>query len=212
METLPFIQWCLAHLNYFSVTVLMAIESTLLPMPSELVVPPAAYMAAADGRMNIVLVILFATLGANIGSIINYFLGVWVGRPVLLKFASSKLGRLCMLNEEKILKVEKFYRDKGAWSVFVGRLLPGVRHLISIPAGIAGMKFSTFLLYNTLGAALWNIVLAACGYALESVMPMSELFGAIVKYSHFFYLAVVIGLCVTLGIFFVRSRILKARA
>lgn len=192
MESIPFIQWCLENLNYWTVTLLMAIESTVLPMPSELVVPPAAYMAASNGTMNVILIVFFATLGADIGSVINYYFGLWAGRPMLYRFASSKIGRLLLLNEQKIAKVEKFYLEKGAWSVFVGRLLPGVRHLISIPAGMAKMKFSTFILYNTLGAAIWNIVLAVGGYALAAVVPMNQLFGMITRYSHYFYAFVIL--------------------
>lgn len=192
METIPFIQWCLENLNYWTVTLLMAIESTVLPLPSELVVPPASYMAASNGSMNVVLIVIFATIGADIGSIINYFFGLWAGRPMLYRFASSKMGRLLLLSEEKIAKVEQFYLEKGAWSVFVGRLLPGVRHLISIPAGMARMKFSTFIIYNTLGAALWNIVLAVGGYALAAVVPMDQLFSVITEYSHYFYALVIL--------------------
>ena len=99
MESLAFIQWCLDHLNYWTITLLMAIESSFIPFPSEIVVPPAAYKAAA-GELNIYLVVLFATLGANIGALVNYYLAMWIGRPLIYKFASSRIGHMCLIDEE----------------------------------------------------------------------------------------------------------------
>ena len=179
MESLAFIQWCLDHLNYWTITLLMAIESSFIPFPSEIVVPPAAYKAAA-GELNIYLVVLFATLGANIGALVNYYLAMWIGRPLIYKFASS---RMCLIDEASVMKAEKFFDDNGRISTFVGRLVPAVRQLISIPAGLARMKLSTFLLYTTLGAGLWNIILAVIGYYLESVVPQDQLMSKVAEYS-----------------------------
>ena len=183
MESISFIQWCLDNLNYWTITLLMTIESSFIPLPSELVIPPAAYKAAA-GELNIYLVILFGTIGADLGALINYSLAKWVGRPLVYKFANSRFGHMCLVNEEKVMQSERYFDKRGAISTFMGRLLPGVRHLISIPAGLVRMKLSTFLLYTTLGAGLWNIILAAIGYYLESVVPQDQLMGKVNEYSH----------------------------
>ena len=169
MESIAFyIQWCLDHLNYWTITLLMTIESSFIPFPSEIVVTPAAYKAA-EGDLNVILVVIFATLGANIGAIINYYLAYFVGRPIIYRFAGSRWGKLCLLDVEKIKKAEAYFDKHGAISTFVGRLLPAIRQLISIPAGLAKMKLSTFLLYTTLGAGIWNMILAAAGYYLSLI-------------------------------------------
>jgi membrane protein DedA with SNARE-associated domain len=183
MQTLAFIQWCIAHLNYWTITLLMAIESSFIPLPSEIVVPPAAYKAAATGDLNIFLIILFSTLGCDIGALVNYSLACWLGRPIVYKFANSKFGHFCMLNEQKVYKSENFFQHHGAISTFIGRLIPAVRHLISIPAGLSKMKLSTFIIFTTLGSLIWNSILAAGGYYLESVIPIDRLDGEIKKYS-----------------------------
>ena len=133
MESIGFIQWCLDNLNYWTITLLMAIESSVIPLPSELVVPPAAYKAAA-GELNIYLVVFFSTLGAVIGSVTNYFLAIFIGRPIVYRFANSRFGHMLMIDEAAVRKTEAFFDNNGAISIFTGRLIPGVRHLISIPA------------------------------------------------------------------------------
>ena len=184
MESVAFIQWCLDHLNYWTITLLMAIESSFIPFPSEVVVPPAAYRAAANQELNVYLVVLFATIGANIGALINYYIAKIVGRPLVYKFANSRFGHMCLIDEAKVEKAEKYFDDHGAISTFIGRLIPAIRQLISIPAGLAKMKLSTFLLFTTLGAGLWNSILAAIGYYLESVIPEDQLMGKVTDYSH----------------------------
>ena len=184
MESIGFIQWCLDHLNYWTITLLMAIESSVIPLPSELVVPPAAYKAAA-GELNIYLVVFFSTLGALIGSIINYFLAIFIGRPIVYKFANSRFGHMLMIDEAAVVKTEAFFDRNGAISIFTGRLIPGVRHLISIPAGLARMNFTKFVLYTTIGAALWNIILASIGYYLESFLPKDMLMAKVDEYSSY---------------------------
>ena len=169
MESAEFIQAILDNLNYFWITVLMAIESSFIPFPSELVVPPAAYMATIEGKMNIVWVVVFATLGADIGALVNYYLARWLGRPIVYRFAESRLGHMCLIDREKVERAETYFDKHGAVSTFVGRLLPAIRQLISIPAGLARMKLGPFLLYTTLGAGIWNCVLAAIGYYLSTV-------------------------------------------
>ena len=135
MESVAFIQWCLDHLNYWTITLLMAIESSFIPFPSEVVVPPAAWKAANNDNMNIYLVVLFATIGANIGALINYYLAKWLGRPIIYKFANSRFGHMCLIDEAKVQHAEEYFDKHGAVSTFVGRLIPAVRQLISIPAG-----------------------------------------------------------------------------
>lgn len=167
METL--IQFCLDHLNYWTVMLFMTIESSFIPFPSEAVVPPAAWKAAVTGDMNVVLVIVFATLGALIGAFINYYLAVWLGRPIVYKFANSRIGHMCLIDEAKVQKAEKYFDEHGAVSTFVGRLVPAVRQLISIPAGLARMSVGRFVLYTSLGAGVWNAILAALGYYMASI-------------------------------------------
>ena len=185
MESVAFIQWCLDHLNYWTITLLMAIESSFIPFPSEVVVPPAAYKAAGgNSELNVYLVVLFATIGANIGALINYTLAYYVGRPIVYKFANSRFGHMCLIDEAKVKHAEIYFDNHGALSTFIGRLIPAVRQLISIPAGLAKMKLTTFLLYTTLGAGIWNITLAAIGYSLQSVVPEDQLLETVSKYSH----------------------------
>ena len=196
MESVAFIQWCLDHLNYWTITLLMAIESSFIPFPSEVVVPPAAYKSAVSNEMNVFLVVLFATIGANIGALINYYLAKWLGRPIIYKFANSRIGHMCLIDEAKVQKAEQYFEERGALSTFVGRLIPAVRQLISIPAGLARMKIGTFLLYTTLGAGIWNAILAAIGYYLSTVPGIEteeQLLAKVTEYSHelgYFFIAV----------------------
>jgi membrane protein DedA with SNARE-associated domain len=169
MESVAFIEWCLEHLNYWTIMLLMTIESSFIPFPSEVVVPPAAYKAAVNDEMNIYLVVLFATIGANLGALINYYLAKWLGRPIVYKFANSRFGHMCLIDEEKVRRAEVYFDKHGVISTFIGRLIPGIRQLISIPAGLARMKLGSFLLYTTLGAGIWNSILAAIGYYLSTV-------------------------------------------
>lgn len=165
------ITWVLGNLNYWVVLLFMAIESSFIPFPSEVIVPPAAWLSLTGDQMNFVMVVIVATIGANIGALINYYLAKWLGRPVIYKFANSRLGHLCLLSEEKIVYAEEYFRKHGAASTFFGRLVPAVRQLISIPAGLSGMKLGPFLLFTTLGAGAWNLVLAAIGYAIYKAFP-----------------------------------------
>ena len=280
MESVAFIQWCLDHLNYWTITLLMAIESSFIPFPSEVVVPPAAYKAAGgNSDLNVFLVVIFATIGANIGAIINYYIAYFVGRPLVYKFANSRFGHMCLIDEAKVQNAEHYfdkhgalstfigrlipavrqlisipaglakigaiinyyiayfvgrplvykfansrfghmclideakvqnaehYFDKhGALSTFIGRLIPAVRQLISIPAGLAKMKLSTFLLYTTLGAGIWNAILAAIGYYLQSVVPEEQLLSTVTEYSH------ELGYCfIAIGVLIVGFLIYKGR-
>jgi membrane protein DedA with SNARE-associated domain len=190
----------------------MAIESSFIPFPSEVVVPPAAYKAAVSNELNVYLVVLFATIGANIGALINYLLSRWLGRPLIYKFANSRLGHICLIDEAKVQHAEEYFDKNGAISTFVGRLVPAVRQLISIPAGLARMKLSTFLLYTTLGAGVWNSVLAAIGYYLSTVPGIEteeQLLEQVNKYSH--ELGLIIAAVVVIVIAFVVYKGLKKK-
>jgi len=160
--------WYMANLNYFTVALLMAIESTFLPLPSEVVVPFAAYKAA-QGQLNVFGVVFFGTVGALCGSLINYFLAKYLGRPLVYKFADSGIGRLFLLSREKVEHAENYFVRNGKSSTFIGRLVPGIRHLISIPAGLAKMNLRDFILYTFVGAGIWNIILAIIGFYLYEI-------------------------------------------
>lgn len=189
------IAWYSAHMNYASIAGLMAIESSFIPFPSEVVIPPAAFVASDPASslcvsdtylINIGLIILVGTIGAMVGAIINYLLAMWLGRPIIYKFADSKLGHLCLLSSEKVQKAEDYFNDHGKVSTFVGRLIPAIRQLISIPAGLSKMHFGQFLLYTFLGAFIWNTILAALGYVANGQMDLIH------KYSHELSVAILI--------------------
>lgn len=165
------ILWLFDHLNYWTVTFFMAIESSFIPFPSEVVVPPAAWKTGSSTEMTFLGVVIFATIGANIGALINYYLAKFLGRPVIYSFARSRWGRYCLIDEAKVKYAEEYFVKNGAMSTFVGRLVPAVRQLISIPAGLSGMHVGKFLIYTTLGAGTWNFVLAGLGYLILKMFP-----------------------------------------
>ncbi|MGM9709900.1 MAG: DedA family protein [Prevotella sp.] len=199
----------LSNLNYGTVFFLMLLESTVIPVPSELVVSPAAYHAAA-GNLDVMLVILFATLGADAGATINYLAGYYLGRPIIYRFANSKWGKMCLLNQQKVEKSEKYFYDHGMVATITGRLLPGIRHLISIPAGLAKMKFWQFLLYTTIGAGVWNCILAALGWYLHSVVPEEQLNDKIMEYGEYIKFGI-IGIVAVAALWFGAKWYLKRR-
>ena len=182
------INFVLSNLNYWWVFVFMAVESSFIPFPSEVVVPPAAFLAMTpDSTLNILLVVLVATAGADLGALINYWLARWLGRPLVYRFADSSFGHICLIDRAKVEHAEAYFRDHGAASTFFGRLIPAVRQLISIPAGLSGMPMGKFLLYTTLGAGIWNSVLALLGWFIFKTFPVSstrEVADLAAKYSH----------------------------
>jgi membrane protein DedA with SNARE-associated domain len=180
-----FFQWFVENANYLFVFIFMTIESSFIPFPSEVVVPPAAYLACTGTDMNFGLVIVFATLGALTGAFINYYLALWIGRPIVYRFANSRFGHACLIDQAKVEKAEAYFEKKGAISTFVGRLIPAVRQLISIPAGLARMNIGAFALFTALGAGIWNIILAGLGYWLSLHVSREELFDAIEKYNSY---------------------------
>ena len=169
------IQWLvttIGALGYPGIFILMAMESSVVPIPSEIVMPPAGYLAQ-QGQMNMLVVILCGTAGSLIGAYANYYAAHYLGRPLIIKY-----GKYVWITEEKFAKVERFFKDHGEVSTFIGRLLPVVRHLISLPAGLAGMNHVKFSLYTLLGAGLWVTVLSYIGYFIGANREL------IMEYSH----------------------------
>lgn len=188
----------------------MLLESTVIPVPSEFVVSPAAYHAAA-GNLDVWLIILVATLGADLGASINYAAGHYLGRPIIYRFANSRWGHLCMLNQEKVEKSEKYFYNHGAVATLTGRLIPGIRHLISIPAGMSKMHYGYFILYTTIGAGTWNCILAALGWYLHSVVPESQLNDKIAEYAEYIKFVIILAVVIAVLYYVVRWYIQRQR-
>lgn len=198
-DAAEFFQWFVDNANYWFVFLFMVIESSFIPFPSEVVVPPAAYLAMQQGSsLNIYAVCIVATAGALCGSIINYYLAVWIGRPIVYAFADSRFGHMFLLNRDKVQNAENYFDRHGAISTFIGRLIPAVRQLISIPAGLARMNFSKFVIFTTAGALLWNIVLTLLGYMLSRFVPLDQLYSKVEEYNEYLtYIGIAIGgICV----------------
>lgn len=205
--------WYTTHMSHVSIMALMTIESSFIPFPSEVVIPPAAYVAGnpesvlcvtGNYLMDVFLIVLSGTVGAMLGAIINYLLSLWLGRLVIYKFADSKLGHLCLLDSNKVRKAEDYFNEHGNISTFIGRLIPAIRQLISIPAGLAKMPFGKFLLFTFLGAFLWNTVLAILGYVAHGQADLIN------QYSHELSIVLIALFCI--GIAYVAvKQILKLR-
>lgn len=184
-----FFNWFVQNANYWFVFIFMVIESSFIPFPSEVIVPPAAYLACrnvgAGADMNIWMVTLIATAGALVGAFINYYLALWIGRPVVYKFADSRFGHACLINREKVDKAEAYFDKHGAISTFIGRLIPAIRQLISIPAGISKMNVGQFALFTFLGALVWNAVLAGLGFWLSTTVDEQMLFDKVEEYNRY---------------------------
>ena len=193
-----FFDWFVNNASYLFVFIFMVIESSFIPFPSEVVVPPAAYLAMQRGDMNIFAVVLVATAGALVGALINYVLSLLIGRPIVYAFANSRFRHACLINQAKVEKAESYFDKHGAVSTFVGRLIPAVRQLISIPAGIARMNIWVFCLYTSLGALVWNAILAGLGWWLSLHVSLDELYAAVEKYNSYLSLGglILLVLCV----------------
>lgn len=202
-----FLSTLLDNLNYGTILFLMLLESTVIPVPSEFVVAPAAYHAAA-GNLDVFLVVLFATIGADLGASINYFVAFYLGRPIIYKFANSKWGKMCLLNQEKVEHSEKYFSDHGVIATLTGRLLPGIRHLISIPAGLSKMHYGKFLLYTTIGAGCWHSILAGLGWYLHTIVPEDQLHDKISEYAEYIKL-ILLALVAIAVIYFICKALLK---
>ncbi len=170
-----FIDWLLQTLlavGYPGIVALMAMESSILPVPSELVMPPAGYWAA-KGEMSFALALLSGVLGSIIGALANYYGARLIGRPLLQRY-----GKYVLLSEQNLERSERFFAQHGEISTFIGRLFPVIRHLISIPAGLHGMPLPKFILYTAVGAGLWCAILTWIGYFLgqhQGVLRSEEL-------------------------------------
>ena len=204
------LHWYDAHMNYWAVGGLMAVESSFVPFPSEVVIPPAVYVAAnPEGKsgMKIWLVVLFGTLGALLGALINYFLSRWLGRPIIYAFVDSKWGHMLQLSGEKMERAEKYFNEHGVVSTLVGRLIPVIRQLISIPAGLSKMNIWAFMLYTTLGALVWNCVLALLGWLAYLAADPTD----IERYSCLLSYVIIGVFVVAVGYFAVRYLLKKRR-
>lgn len=199
-DALDIINFVDTHSSYFLVFLLMTVESSFIPFPSEAVVPPAMYfLLGAAGAFNIwvvVFVVLAATAGALLGALINYYLSLWLGRPIVYRFANSKVGHMMMLNEEKVKKSEDYFDSHGPTATFIGRLIPVIRQLISIPAGLSRMNIGKFCIFTSLGAFIWNCILAALGVFLYFTVSRKALYDTIEQYNGYLTIG---GLCL-LGI------------
>ncbi|MCM1005049.1 MAG: DedA family protein [Prevotella sp.] len=199
--------WFVDHANYWFVFLFMVIESSFIPFPSEVIVPPAVYLACCNigvgAGMNPYMVVVLATAGALCGAYINYYLSLWIGRPLVYKFADSKFGHACLIDKAKVEKAEAYFDKHGAASTFIGRLIPAIRQLISIPAGLARMNIGVFTVYTTLGALVWNVVLGLLGWWLSIGVPYKDLLTQIEKYNHYLtYIGLGIGLVCLLFIIY----------
>ncbi|MBQ7280329.1 MAG: DedA family protein [Bacteroidales bacterium] len=203
------LHWYDANMNYTAVGVLMTVESSFIPFPSEVVIPPAVYVACnpeSEGGMKVWVIILIGTLGAMLGAFINYFLSRWLGRPIIYAFVESKLGHALMLSGEKMERAEEYFNKHGNISTLVGRLIPVVRQLISIPAGLSKMNVGSFALYTFVGAAIWNCILALLGYlAYQAADP-----SVIERYSHVLSI-IILALVAVVCLFFIVRFIIKKR-
>ncbi len=199
-ELINWLVQTIGALGYPGIFILMAMESSIIPIPSELVMPPAGYLAQ-QGQMNMAVAILCGTAGSLIGAYANYFAAHYLGRPLVLKY-----GKYVWITEEKFAKVEKYFKDHGEISTFIGRLLPVVRHLISIPAGLAGMNHVKFSLYTLFGAGIWVTVLSYIGYFIGENQEL------IMKYSHQALIGVVIASVIIIAVYVRNHRRKKQKA
>ncbi len=180
-ELINWLVLTIGALGYPGIFILMAMESSVIPLPSELVMPPAGYLAQ-QGQMNMAIVILCGTAGSLVGAYLNYFAAHYLGKPLILKY-----GKYVWITDEKFAKVEHYFKDHGEISIFIGRLLPVVRHLISLPAGLAGMTYLKFSVYTVFGAGLWVAILSYIGYFIGANRDL------IMEYSHQALIGVVTG-------------------
>ena len=207
---MEWISTLLDNLNYGTIWFLMLLESTVIPVPSELVVSPAAYHAAG-GNLNVFLVILFATIGADCGASINYVAAYYLGRPIIYKFANSRWGHLCLLNQEKVEKSERYFDSHGVAATLTGRLIPGIRHLISIPACLAKMNYWRFLLFTTIGAGVWNCILAALGWWLHTFVPEDQMEAKIMEYGDYIKYGIIAIVLIAIAYFTIRYFVKRNR-
>lgn len=168
-------------MGYFGVAFLMAIESSFIPMPSEIIVPPAAYLAS-QGTMNIYLVIVAGVLGSILGAIFNYYLAYYLGRPLVYKLSGHRLAKFFLISPDKVERAEKYFLDNSVTATFVGRLIPVIRQLVSLPAGFSKMPFDRFIFYTSSGSFIWVAILAALGYFIGANQDKLSLYYSELKW------------------------------
>ena len=169
------VDWYMANMNYWTITLLMAVESSFIPFPSEIIIPPAAYKAA-NGELNVYLVVFFGSFGALIGALFNYYFAKYLGQALLLKFADTRIARMMLVDRAAVEKAETYFRKNGNISTLIGRLVPGIRQLISLPAGLVSMNLKNFILYTVIGSTAWTIILAVLGYFFYSQKERLEMY------------------------------------
>lgn len=200
--------WIAQNMNYGVITLFMAVESSFIPFPSEIIIIPAAYLAINQGTLSLPLIILYGTIGAIIGAMINYGLAYWLGRPIIHKFADTKVSHMLLIDRPGVEKAEKYFADHGAIGTFVGRLIPAIRQLISIPAGLAKMNIGSFIFYTFLGAGIWNTVLAGLGAFFGKRIPEEVLIEQVQRYSG--YVKAGLAVIIAVGFIYYVSLVVKA--
>lgn len=202
--------WIATHMNYWVVTFFMAVESSFIPFPSEVVIVPAAYVSINQGTLSIPMIILSGTIGAIFGALVNYYLAYWLGRPIIYRFADTKLAHMLLIDVDGVKKAEDYFAEHGAIGTFIGRLIPVIRQLISIPAGLAKLKMKTFVFFTAFGAAVWNGVLAGLGAVLGKTMPEDVLIAKIEQYSG--YVKIVLALIVVVCFIYYIKKVVEANS
>ena len=200
--------WIAENLNYGTVTLFMAVESSFIPFPSEIIMIPAAYVAINQSTMSLPLIILFGTLGALIGAMVNYGLAYWLGRPLIHKFADTRLSHLLLIDRPGVEKAEDYFAEHGAVGTFVGRLIPAIRQLISIPAGLAKMNITKFIFFTCLGAGVWNSILVGLGAFFGHTVPEDVLIAKVQHYSD--YVKYALAAVILLGLIYYIYLVVKA--
>lgn len=200
--------WIEANMSYSVITFFMAVESSFIPFPSEIIIIPAAYIAATNGSLSLPLIILYGTIGAILGALVNYGVAYWLGRPIIHKFADTKLSHMLLIDRPGVEKAENYFADHGAVGTFVGRLIPAIRQLISIPAGLAKMNILKFLFFTFLGAGIWNSILAVLGYTVGQTLGKEVLIEKVEQYSG--YVKLGIAAVVAVGLIYYIYLVVKA--
>lgn len=200
--------WISQNMSYSVITIAMAVESSFIPFPSEIIIIPAAYLAINQGALTLPLIILFGTIGALIGALVNYGLSIWLGRPIIYRFADTNVAHMLLIDRPGVEKAENYFNEHGVIGTLIGRLIPAIRQLISIPAGLARMKMNSFILCTTLGAAAWNSVLAGLGAFFGHKIPEEVLIAKVQEYSH--YVKVGIAVILIIGFSYYIYKVIQA--
>lgn len=200
--------WVAQNMDYTVITLFMAVESSFIPFPSEIIIIPAAYIAINQGTLSLPMIVLFGTIGAIIGALINYGLAYWLGRPIIHRFADTKLSHMLLIDRPGVEKAENYFAKHGAIGTFIGRLIPAIRQLISIPAGLAKMNLRSFIFFTFLGAAIWNSILAGLGAIFGHTIREDELIEKVQHYSG--YVKISLAAIIAIGFVYYVYLVIKA--